>query len=329
MWLTCEDFLLVVGVHAPVPVEVDAVAEEEGPCEPQGTHSHESSAHFCSTASLALSHGVWSIRSNTGVHGKACKGQGSFGRGPGPFAAMNRELGCDGGEETGLCGEVVSVQSPRDLQLANGETNASRYASIAGGTEGEDWRGANGREESSSLSSEEDEEEGGEVRTDSGYMLLPQDPEVMNGDEVDEDDGVVTGRTWGEDSSNPCEPVELQSLGDGSEPGLGGSPRLTRWMERQVRDLAVSDDKQGSSESPREERGGGKDGRRSGRESESWARFSEVAPSTDSEDWPQTTRAGSAEATGTVEPSTSMEKGGTQYIQYTKSYVDKRATGRK
>ncbi|CAI8051965.1 hypothetical protein GBAR_LOCUS28425 [Geodia barretti] len=221
---------------------------------------------------------------------------------------MNRELGCDGGEETGLCGEVVSVQSPRDLQLANGETNASRYASIAGGTEGEDWRGANGREESSSLSSEEDEEEGGEVRTDSGYMLLPQDPEVMNGDEVDEDDGVVTGRTWGEDSSNPCEPVELQSLGDGSEPGLGGSPRLTRWMERQVRDLAVSDDKQGSSESPREERGGGKDGRRSGCESESWARFSEVAPSTDSEDWPQTTRAGSAEATGTVEPSTSMEK---------------------
>ena len=33
-----------------------------------------------------------------------------------------------------------------------------------------------------------------------------------------------------------------------------------------------------------------------------------MAPSTGSEDWPQTTRAGSAEATGPIEPSSSLEK---------------------
>ena len=45
--LTCENFLLVVGVLAPLAVKVDAVAEKEGASEAQSTQRHEPSATHC------------------------------------------------------------------------------------------------------------------------------------------------------------------------------------------------------------------------------------------------------------------------------------------
>lgn len=212
---------------------------------------------------------------------------------------MNGELG--GGEETRPC---CGARGDRDRQLAGGAAHASGNTSttaVDGGTAKEDWTlegtGANGREDSS-LSSEEEDVEG---RTGSGYMLLPQDPEVMNGDDVDE----------GQASPDTHEQEEPQTHGADSLPpepaAVGESPRLTRWMERQIRDLTVS--------SSNHNQGGGGGGGVSSSGSDrndSWAQFSEVAPSTGSENWPQISHpstASSAVATGPVQPSSTMEKG--------------------
>ena len=236
-------------------------------------------------------------------------------------SAMNGEpVGSEGGEERGPCGDVVSVQGARDV--ASGSVHASEYATNTGQA-GEEWGlggrvGTNGREDD--FSSEEDEEEGGGGRVESGYMLLPQDAEVVNGeDEIsEEDEGVATGHTLEEISSPHARESDdkLQALGDSDDKlqalgdSLGGgtssvSPtRVSRWMERQVRDLTVAESKQQGSSNRgegRKDRGGG-----GGGGGESWAKFSEVAPSTGTEDWPSSSGAAAA---GPVTPSSTMEKG--------------------
>ena len=125
--------------------------------------------------------------------------------------------------------------------------------------------------------SSEGEEGGEEGRTESGYTLLPQDNEetMLNG---------VSESCTAEEESQLQESV---------------SPRMTRWLQKQVDDMSST----GSS---------------SKAESTGWAKFDDPVSSSDSHNWPTSSstaqhRGSAAQthsmATEQVEPTSTMEEG--------------------
>ena len=142
-----------------------------------------------------------------------------------------------------------------------------------------DWSDASEGEE------EEEEEEGEGKRTVSGYTLLPQDIDRVNGN----DRGTDT----------------LESL-EADSPVATVSPRMTRWLQKQVNDMTISSGSSTSSKTAAV-----------GEESTDWAKFSEPEPSNVSQDWASGTvphettgtPSSSTETADKVEPASTMEEG--------------------
>ena len=184
--------------------------------------------------------------------------------------------------DRGRLGEGLTEHEPTAREQS-GNALTSRVTDDTNGQDGElregedDWRwsgGEDGEEEASSPPSWSDpsseEEEEGEGRTPSGYVLLPQDPELMNSDErgcSKEREAIITTTT---------EEVELKS-----SPVSSTSPRMTRWLQKQVDDITIESSSSNSTvdtSSTSEVVDGG------------WAKFSDPAPSsTDSQGWASST----------------------------------------
>lgn len=118
------------------------------------------------------------------------------------------------------------------------------------------------------------EGEGEEERTPSGYILLPQDPEQINGYELREG--------------------EAASLEQDSEV----SPRMTKWLQKQLNDMTVSTSLSSKTE----------------HSTSDWAKFTDPTPSTGSEEWPnvtlrERTTTGAAMTTKQVEPASTLGEG--------------------
>jgi hypothetical protein len=151
--------------------------------------------------------------------------------------------------------------------MQNGEEEGGRKWSDAEGEKtSPDW--------TPSEPSSEGEEGGEEGTAESGYTLLPQDNEetMLNG----------VRESYGEE-----EELEVKET---------VSPRMTRWLQKQVDDMSSSS---GSSKA----------------ESTGWARFDDPASSQDSQDWPTSsstsqdrTVAMQSMATESVEPTSTMEE---------------------
>ena len=131
--------------------------------------------------------------------------------------------------------------------------------------------------QSSSGPSSEGEEGEGESRTPSGYTLLPQDPEQIN--------GYATG---GGGAAPPEQDPE-------------GSPRMTKWLQKQLKDMTVSTSTNTSSKTQTEH------------STTDWAKFSEPVVSSESKDWPNVAieerTTGATMTTGPVEPVSTMGEG--------------------
>ena len=193
-------------------------------------------------------------------------------------------------EEAGLGGNhqlLNSALSDTDRELtsptsADGlEPRSTAIAPMQNGEEegGRKWSDAEGEKTSPdwtpSEPSSEGEEGGEEGTAESGYTLLPQDNEetMLNG----------VRESYGEE-----EELEVKET---------VSPRMTRWLQKQVDDMSSSS---GSSKA----------------ESTGWARFDDPASSQDSQDWPTSsstsqdrTVAMQSMATESVEPTSTMEEG--------------------
>ena len=207
---------------------------------------------------------------------------------------MNGE---EGEMETRLREEGLSTRGDdRDREVAG--VGVEDLSAVNGEEEEFPWgeSGANG--EASSLSSEEEE---GEGEGGDGYILLPQDPDVANGDDIDEDGAVVGGASWTTDSR---EGEESERQGADSLAAVEGSPRLARWLERQVRDLSLTESRESIS-------GGGGDGVAIQEDVGGWANFSETVATSGNDDWPHHSPGteGSPTAAGSVQSASTMENG--------------------
>ena len=167
------------------------------------------------------------------------------------------------------------------LNSAMSDTAGAGGSSNIQNGEGEGGSDTEGEEASpdwtpSEPSSEEDEG-GEEGRTESGYTLLPQ------GNEETMLNGVSEGYTAEEE-------LELNE---------SVSPRMTRWLQRQVDDMSSA---RGSSKA----------------EDTDWAKFDDPVSSSDSRDWPISSSPSRGRgvavqthsmATEQVEPTSTMEEG--------------------